>query len=79
MLLATPVSRPYIGDFLVFTHLRQHPEITVGVDSAGYLDKVFLYQMLPQINVYDHERRLIKIYSGEVAIDSLKQYINKAK
>jgi hypothetical protein len=75
VLLATPVTQPYIGDFLVFTHLREHPEITVGVDSAGYLDKVFLYQTLPQINIYNSERRLIKTYSGEVTIDSLKQYI----
>lgn len=75
VLLATPVTQPYIGDFLVLTHLREHPEITVGVDSAGYMDKVFLYQMLPQINIYDHERKLLKTYTGEVVIDSLKQYI----
>lgn len=75
VLSATPQMRPYVYDFIKMMHVNDYPMLTVGIDSANYLDKVFLYQMLPQINIYDHHHKLLKIYSGEVSIDSLKQYI----
>lgn len=75
VLMATPVMQPYIHDFVKTMHVEDYPSIIVGIDSAGFLDKLFMYQTLPQINIYDHDRKLLKIYNGEAPIDSLKQYI----
>ncbi len=46
----------------------------IGTDSSGFINNVFLYQSLPQINIYSPAHKLIKTYTGEVPIDSLKQY-----
>lgn len=75
LMMVNPVMMPYLSDFVNRLHLSDYPLFTVGADSAGYVDKVFLYQALPQINIYNAERKLLKIYSGEVSIDTLKQYI----
>ncbi len=75
LMMANPVMVPYMSDFVNRLHLAEYPVFTVGVDSAGYVNNVFLYQALPQINIYNTERKLLKVYSGEVSIDTLKQYI----
>lgn len=74
-LMATPVMIPYAGDFIKMMKVNEYPKITVGIDSSGFLNNVFKYQALPQINIYDHEQKLIRVYSGEVDIDSLRQFI----
>lgn len=75
LMMANPVMVPYMPDFVKRLHLDDYLLFTVGVDSAGYVNNVFLYQALPQINIYNAERKLLKVYSGEVSIDTLKQYI----
>ncbi len=75
ILISTPQMKQYIPNFVKNFHSAEYPTITVGTDSSGFIDKAFLYQALPQINIYDADRKLIRIFSGEVAIDSLKQYI----
>jgi hypothetical protein len=47
----------------------------VGADSFKVTDRLFTYQGLPQINIYNKERKLIKIFQGDIFIDSLKAYI----
>jgi len=49
--------------------------ITVGIDSSHLVDRTFMYMSLPQINIYNKERVLIRRFSGEVSIDSLRKYI----
>ena len=67
--------QPYLGDFVAITHVDKYPEIYLGTDSTDFVSNLFLYQALPQINVYSADRKLIRSYSGEVAVDSLKKYI----
>lgn len=75
LFMATPIMKPYLPDFVNMMHITDFPEFRIGIDSAGYIDNMFLYQALPQINVYDHDRKLLRIFSGEVAIDTLKKYM----
>ncbi len=75
ILMATPVMEPYLPDFVKLMKLSDYPSIILGVDSSGFMNNVFMYQALPQINIYNRERKLLKTYSGEVSIDTLKQYI----
>ena len=74
-LIANPQMKQYLPDFVNLLHVLDYPSMHVGIDSTGFIDKVFLFQMLPQIKIYNHNRKLIKTYNGEVAIDSLRKYI----
>lgn len=75
VLLSNSVMKQYLPDFAATTHIEDHPFMYLGVDSMGFIGNTFLYQSLPQINIYSGERKLIKTYTGEVSIDTLKQYI----
>ena len=75
LLMATPVMRPQLRDFVNRLHLDEYPSIHVGSDSSDFIGKVYLYSSLPQINIYDHDRKLLRTFNGEVAIDTLKKYI----
>jgi hypothetical protein len=75
VLVAAPNMQSYIRDFIKYTHFEQYPFMYLGIDSSDFTKKAFLYKALPQINIYNKHRELIKIFSGEVAIDSLEEYI----
>jgi hypothetical protein len=75
LMVATPAMRPYMDKFLKDYHIDQYPSIIAGVDSANMVDKLFLYKMLPQINIYDRHRKLIKTFTSGAPIDSLKHYV----
>jgi hypothetical protein len=75
LLLATPMMKQYLGDFASTLKIAEYPSIHLGVDSSDFVNNTFLYQALPQINIYDGDRKLLKIYTGDVAFDSLKKYI----
>ena len=73
------VAAPHMGEYLVAfekgLRTNQYPQITVGLDSSHLVDRTFMYMSLPQINIYNKDRILIKRFNGEVTLDSLKQYI----
>jgi thiol-disulfide isomerase/thioredoxin len=75
VLLATQPMAAYIPDFAERRELWKYPPMYIGYDSAGFVENVILYQQLPQINVYNSNRKLIKSFSGEVPIDTLKKFI----
>jgi hypothetical protein len=76
VLLANKLMTLYIPDFTERHHIARYPNMYIGYDSSGYIDNTFLYQSLPQINIYDANRNLIKIFAGEVPLDTLKKYAN---
>ena len=75
LLMAAPGMMPYLGDFVKRLGVDEYPQMSAGVDSSGFVNNIFLYQTLPQINIYNADRKLLKIWSGEVSIDSLRQHI----
>jgi hypothetical protein len=77
ILMASPSMVQYLEFFNNGTLVTEYPStMTMGVDSNQYVEKTFLYQTLPQLNFYDHDRKLIRAFTGEVPIDSLKRYID---
>jgi hypothetical protein len=74
--MATPQTLPYFNNFFKQTSLNEFPEIIVGVDSADFITQVYTYSSLPQINIYDKHRKLIKVFHGDTPVDSLKHYLN---
>jgi thiol-disulfide isomerase/thioredoxin len=75
LLVATAPMQPYMKDFQDHHHIAQYPAIRVACDSTKLIDKLFSYKMLPQINIYDKDRKLIRSFYGDTPIDSLKDYI----
>lgn len=77
LLVAAPVQVPNLSFFEAGTKYSAHTRMmTVAIDSAQVLDKLFGYEELPQINVYDGKtRKLIRTFSGAQPMDSLRRYI----
>lgn len=73
------VAAQHMGEYLVFFEkglkTNEYPQMTVGIDSSHLVDRTFMYMALPQINIYNKDRVLIKRFSGETSIDSLRKYI----
>lgn len=76
LLLAAKPMTPYIPDFAERHNIAKYKSMYIGWDSTGFVDHMFLYQQLPQINIFDKERKLIKIFSGEVPADTIRKFIN---
>ncbi|MBA3829228.1 MAG: hypothetical protein H0X33_09855 [Taibaiella sp.] len=76
VLACAPSMRTYLETFVATHHTDEFPKtITVGLDSSGLIDKTFRYEQMPQINIYDKNRKLIKVFTGSTAIKELKKYI----
>lgn len=77
LLVAADVQTPNLSYFESNLKCSQYPStITVSIDSAGLIRKLFTYAALPQINIYDGKsQRLLKTFEGFTPIDSLKKYI----
>lgn len=75
LLIAAPSMIDYLEFYNNVTRYSKYPEITVGVDSAGFIDKTFTYTSLPQINIYDKDRKLVKIFSGVTQFDAIESFI----
>lgn len=75
ILIATSTQKEYLPLFTKKHNVDAYKNIFAGTDSSGFINNTFLYQPLPQINIYNAERNLTKIFTGEVSIDSLKPYV----
>lgn len=76
ILLANLGMKSYLPNFNRTHRVADYSDvITVGVDSTDFIKNTFLYQALPQINIYSADRKLLKTYTGNVSIDTLMQYI----
>jgi hypothetical protein len=75
LFLAGPAMLPYMASFYQASGIGKYPQVKVGVDSASTVDRLYNYKTLPQINIYDKNRRLVKIFYGDTPLDSLKKYI----
>lgn len=75
LLVAAPSMIEYLEFYNNVTRYSKYPDITVGVDSAGFIDKTFNYTSLPQINIYDKDRKLVKIFSGVTQFDAIEPYV----
>ncbi len=76
VLMAGAQMIPYLEHFNRGRQIDKFPQtIIMGVDSSQFIEKTYLYEILPQINVYDAERKLIRSFTGIVPIDSIRSYI----
>ena len=77
VILLTTAKMQELIPYFAASHTRSRPpKVHIGYDSAFFVPKTFLYQPLPQVNVYDRDRRLIKSYVSDVVADSLRAWVN---
>ena len=75
ILMANSSMKEYIPNFVRAHRVKAFPFIYLGMDYNGFTKQTFLYTALPQINIYDADRKLIKTFTGEVLMDSIRAYI----
>lgn len=75
IMMAAPGMASYQSFFETVTKVSKYPKIDVGLDSSDFINKTFIYESLPQINIYDKDRKLTRIFTGDTPIDTLKPYI----
>jgi hypothetical protein len=76
ILLANQQMKQYLPNFIAnHETVKYADKMYVGYDSTDFIKKTFLYQALPQINIYNADRKLIRTFSGNVSMDTLAQYI----
>jgi protein-disulfide isomerase len=75
VMVASPVMKEHLHVFEEAVNIKEFPSMQVTLDAGDYIAKTFTYQTLPQINIYNKERKLLKVFTGTTQIDSLKQYI----
>lgn len=76
ILLAAPNMAMQYEYFENAVHVSKYPQLVQAVDSSGFIEKVYTYEVLPQINIYDKHQKLVKIFTGDVAIDSVTAYLD---
>jgi hypothetical protein len=74
-LVAGDKMKEYLQGFVDATSIGNMPQMILGIDSAQLIDKAFIYQGLPQINIYNAHHVLQHIYTGNVPMDTLQQYL----
>lgn len=75
VLIAASSMLPNLEYFENNLKTSECPAMIIGADTSGFIDNTFLYNSLPQINIYNKDRKLEKVFTGDVAMDSLAKYI----
>jgi len=75
VMVCAPTMGPYLEQFEKDHQTSQFPTLQIGMDASALIRKIFLYTNLPQINIYNKDRKLIKTFTGGAVIDSLRGYI----
>lgn len=73
--MAKDNMKSYLPDYEKKTGIKKHPEFILGVDQSFAIDKLANYGLLPMINVYDKQQKLVRTFNGDIPLDTLKQYI----
>lgn len=76
VLVAGSMMKEHLEYFTNNIKIGSYPSIQVSVDSCNYIEKIFQYKTLPQLNFYDKNRKLMRIFSGSTPLDTLKKYID---
>ncbi|RYZ54077.1 MAG: hypothetical protein EOP49_05925 [Sphingobacteriales bacterium] len=75
VLVAGPAMGPYLEYFVNTTKISGFPSIQLTLDSSNYIEQTYHYSSLPQLNIYDADRKLLRTFNGSVPLDTLRQYI----
>lgn len=75
VILLTTAKMQEMLPFFAGSHPQARPpRVHIGYDSTQFVPKTFLYQPLPQVNLYDAKGILIKSFVSDVVKDSLNAW-----
>ncbi len=75
VMVAHKTNKILLPNFIKSFKINDYPFMYIGADSVNFNDNAYMFKALPQINIYDHNRKLIKYYAGDIPMDSLAAYI----
>lgn len=75
ILVASPEMKQYAPDFEKATNISKYPSLQVSYDSCRLIERLNTFLGLPQVNIYDHDRKLMKVFTSDFPIDSLIKYM----
>ena len=75
VMVAHKTNEILLPNFIKSFKINDYPFMFIGSDSMNFNDNAYMFKALPQINIYDHNRKLIKYYAGDIPMDSLSAYI----
>ena len=68
----------YLALFMKNHNVQSAPDMRVTLDSNQLIEKVYTYQNLPQVNVYDPQGKLIRVFTSVSTTDKLRPYYRTA-
>lgn len=74
--MAGAMMLPYMSTFYNATQIDKCSEYIVGVDSADVISDLYTFIALPQLNIYNKERKLVKSVNGNISMEALKPYLD---
>lgn len=75
IMMAAAEMMSFLPQFAGEANWEDGANFILGVDSAHVVEELFNYQMLPQINIYDKDHRLIKSIYGDISMPELEAYL----
>lgn len=75
MMMAAAEMMSFLPQFAGEANWEDGANFILGVDSAHVVEELFNYQILPQINIYDKNHKLIKSLYGDVSMPELEGYL----
>lgn len=64
---------PELIQYYQAAHLEKYPNISMGVDTAGFLGDYMNIKGIPYLALYDSEKKLRKAYLGPTNISTIKK------
>lgn len=70
-------NKPNLADFMKKTGMDKMPLFkNAGYDKSNLIYFIYSSNLLPQINFYNSQHKLVRSFSGTFPVDSLKPFIN---
>jgi hypothetical protein len=74
VLVAAEMMGTQLPYYYATTHTENLSYMPVTVDSSNLIRKLYQEIALPQLNIYDRQRKLVKAFHGVTTMDSLAHY-----
>lgn len=75
MFIAGAEMAQYFGPFISESNWSDDAERIIGTAGDDFINSVYNFGTLPQVNIYDADQKLVKVLSGEISIEDLRPYI----
>ncbi len=76
LLVCEARNKGFLKDFVKKTELAKYPAFgNAGWDGGNLIYDLYTYQLLPQVNVYGANHKLVRTFTGVFPMDSLRQFI----